>query len=217
VADTFTLIAAERRRLADELDTLAPADWEQASLCEGWDAHTVLAHLNSPWSLGKIELVRDLVAARGNLDRAFDKAARDIAARTPPAECVAQLREHAGHRFVPPTMPPEAPLTDVILHGADLLRPLGRSVDVDREALVAVLAFLVGPKAKRGFRSASLDGLSFEATDLDWSWPAGPEPDPGSSEVSGPALSIAGLLVGRPDYAKDLTGDGVPVLVSRLA
>jgi len=46
--ELFTRIEAERRRLADELEDLSALDWLQASLCEGWTAHVVAAHLNLP-------------------------------------------------------------------------------------------------------------------------------------------------------------------------
>ena len=115
-------------------------------------------------------------------------------------------------------MPTEAPLTDVALHGADILRPLGRSVAVAPAGLRAILGFLTSASAKRGFRAVSLDKLALRATDVDWHSTA--DNASGSQRlgqlVSGPALAIAGVLVGRRAYLSDLTGDGVPLLASRL-
>ena len=199
--DTFALIATERRRLADELDGLGDADWAAASRCAGWTNATVAAHLTLPWEGKRLDLVVGLLRARGNIDKAMDRASRDLADRLPPAEAVASLRAHADDRFVPPTMPPEAPLTDVIVHGADILRPLGRSVDVAPEALAASLSFLVGAKARRGFGARSVDGLRLVATDVDWH-----HGTPGDPEVTGPALALAGILVGRDDHRPDLAG-----------
>lgn len=213
--DTFALIATERRRLADELDQLTAADWGAASRCEGWTAHDVAAHLTLPWEARKLDLVLALVKARGNLGSTIDRASRQLAGRLDPAACVASLRAHAEDRTVAPTMPPEAPLTDVVVHGADLLGPLGRSVEPAPEALVRILEFLVGPVAKRAFRSASLDGLVLDATDVGWRYPAGAADDDGA-RVSGPALAVAGLLVGRRSSAPDLTGAGVAVLLGRI-
>ncbi|QXC61092.1 maleylpyruvate isomerase family mycothiol-dependent enzyme [Aquihabitans sp. G128] len=214
--DTFALIATERRRLCNELDQLSEADWAAASLCEGWTAHTVAAHLTLSWAGSKLGLVANLVRARGDLGATIDRSSRQLAEQRTPAECVADLRAHAEDRTVPPTMPPEAPLTDVLVHGADLLRPLGRSVAVGPEALATALDFLVGPKAARGFRSASLDGLRLQATDVAWRWSAPDVGDDGGALVSGPALAVAGLLVGRRAYVPDLTGPGVALLVGRL-
>ncbi|MDP1818757.1 MAG: maleylpyruvate isomerase family mycothiol-dependent enzyme [Acidimicrobiales bacterium] len=209
--DTFTLIAVERRRLADELDTLSEADWAASSLCDGWTAHVVAAHLNLPWASSTPKLLLGVLRHRGDLNKAMDSASQQLAGRLSPERCVRELRAHAESRFVPPTMPPEAPLSDVVLHGADILRPLGRSVAVDPEAMLRVLGFLVSDKAKRSFRSASIDGVRLEATDLDWAW----DPPGASATASGPAPSLAGLLVGRPAYGPDVSGDGVARLLAR--
>ncbi|CAN5604003.1 maleylpyruvate isomerase family mycothiol-dependent enzyme [soil metagenome] len=215
--DTFALIAAERLRLADELALLSEDEWASDSLCEGWTAHTAAAHLTLPWEAGKVDLVLTLLKARGNLDRTIDRASRAVAARLTPAACVESLRAHAQDRTVPPTMPPEAPLTDVLVHGADILRPLGRAVAPDPEARERALGFLTSSAARRGFRSVSLEGLSFVATDTGWRWPEAGESGSGTRAVAGPSVALAGLLVGRRDHALDLEGDGVGVLLERLA
>ncbi|WP_414654919.1 maleylpyruvate isomerase N-terminal domain-containing protein [Iamia sp.] len=59
--DLFALLAAERRRLADELEGLTAAEWEQASLCAGWTNHTVVAHLTLPWSISSPQFLLGLV------------------------------------------------------------------------------------------------------------------------------------------------------------
>ena len=203
--DTFALITAERRRLADELAELSDADWATPSRCGGWSAHTVGAHLNLPWEVSSARFVLAIVKARGDLDRTMDSESRKLAERLSPAGCVDGLRAHADDRFVPPTMPPEAPLTDVIIHGADILRPLDRAVAISPDALRAMLGFLVGKKAERGFRSRSLEGLRLEATDIGWTW----EAPNAIGSVHGPALALASTLVGRVDQLDELTGEGV--------
>lgn len=116
-----------------------------------------------PWAANKLTLLVGLVMARGNLDKAMDRASRDLANRMSPATCVATLRDHADDRFVPPLMPIEAPLTDLALHGADILRPLGRSVAVAPAGLRVILGCLTSASAKRGFRAVSLDKLALRA------------------------------------------------------
>ena len=164
--DVFPLIAAERRRLADALDDLTPSDWEAPSLCAGWTVHVVAAHLNAPWEVSALTVMVEVVRARG-LDRGFDRVARRVADRLDPAGCVAGLRAHADSRFTPPGAGPEAPLTDVIVHGADILVPSGRAVGVDPVALATTLEYLVGAPAKGFVPKGRTDGLVFEATDLD--------------------------------------------------
>lgn len=208
-SDCFPLIAAERVRLADALDALGPPDWESPSLCAGWSVHMVAAHLNVPWSLSLPKVLIAVARAR-NLDRGFDRVTRELAARLDPAACVDGLRAHADSRFTPPGAGPEAPLTDVIVHGADMLHPLGRSVDVAPDALAASLAWLSRGRAKGFVAAGRVDGLSFEATDLGVRYGTGP------SVVQGPASALCGALCGRAAMVGQLSGDGARLLAARL-
>ena len=208
--DTYDLTTAERVRLADEMDTFEPADWAAASLCEGWSNHVLLAHLNLPWGVGTPTIALNLLKSGGNLGKMMDRSSRELAARLDPAACLALYREHAADRFSPPTLGPEAQLTDTVVHGLDLLTPLGRSVDPEPEAVRQVLAFLISPKAKRAFRSISIDGLAFAATDLDETFGTG------AALVRGPATALAAAMLGRTVFLDRLEGDGVAVLAARL-
>jgi uncharacterized protein (TIGR03083 family) len=207
--DLFPLIAAERVRLADGLDGLRAAEWEAPSLCAGWTVHVVAAHLNAPWEASVPSVLFEVVRAR-SLDGGFDRLARRIADRLDPAACVAGLRDHADSHFTPPGSGPEAPLTDVIVHGADMLDPSGRAVAVDPVALAASLEFLGGGRAKGFVPKGRTEGLVFEATDLDV------RVGPGRTVVRGPALALCSAICGRVPMLHRLSGDGVPVLAGRL-
>jgi uncharacterized protein (TIGR03083 family) len=207
--DIFQLIAAERVRLADGLAELSGADWEAPSLCAGWSVHVVAAHLNAPWEVSVPSMLFEVARAR-SLDRGFDRVARRLADRLDPAACMAGLRDHADSRFTPPGSGPEAPLTDVIVHGADMLVPSGRSVGVDPGALATSLEFVAGGRAKGFVPKGRTDGLAFEATDLDVRVGRGPE------VVRGPALALCSALCGRSSMLDRLSGDGVTVLAARI-
>lgn len=208
--EIFRLIAAERRRLADELDDLTPAEWKRPSLCGEWTNHQVAAHLNVPFVLKPHAFVIGLVRARGSFDVANARFARELAATMDPAACVASLRSHADHRFKPPGVGPEGPLTDVIVHGADILQPLGRSVAVAPEALARSLAFVIERNGGRGFPALPIDDLHFEPTDVDTSG------GHGAHVVRGPALSILAALLARTTFDDDLSGPGAELLRERL-
>ena len=209
MVEVFALIAAERRRLADALGDLAPDDWEAPSLCTGWSVHAVAAHLNAPWSVS-VPSVLWTVTRSGGFNKGFDRVARDLAVRLDPAACVDGLREHAESRFTPPGSGPEAPLTDVIVHGADMLDPLGRAVAVDPPALAVTLEWLARGRAKGFLPRGRTDGLGFEATDIDVRCGSGP------AMVSGPALAICSTLTGRRAMIDQLSGAGAGLLASRL-
>jgi uncharacterized protein (TIGR03083 family) len=149
-----------------------------------------------------------LVANRFDYDRVALRWARDQT-RTG-AELIDLLRANAEHRFTPPGLGPEAPLTDVVVHGQDIARPLGIDRPVATEVSTVVLDFLVSSKAARGFvpRGRTSD-LALVATDTDWRHGQGPE-------VHGPAIALLLAIAGRASALAELSGDGVPELRRRV-
>ena len=207
--DVFPLIAAERIRLADTLEELSVDDWAAPSLCTGWSDHVVAAHLNAPWEASVWNVLVEVARAR-SLAGGFDRLARRLADTLDPAACVAGLRNHAGSEFTPPGFGPEAPLSDVIVHGADMLQPLGRSVAIDPVALATSLEFLARGRSKGFVPKGRIDGLAFEASDLVI------RSGPGPTVVRGPTIALSATLCGRRAYLDQLSGEGAEVLASRL-
>src|SRR5262245_31231050 len=119
----YEMIANERRALADVFDKLTPEQLRTPSLCDGWTVHDVAAHLIMPLETGIPSIALAILTARGDFDKANLKLTRKYAAR-PISDLVDSLRRNAGHRFTPPGAGPEAPLTDLLIHGQDIRRPL---------------------------------------------------------------------------------------------
>jgi uncharacterized protein (TIGR03083 family) len=206
--DTFDLIAAERRNLADTLDGLTDEQWQQPSRCEGWNDREVLAHLVMPFEVSIPSMLVKLARARFDFNRMSDTVARGD--RRSPAELLAVYRANVTHRFTPPGLGPEAPLTDTVVHGEDILAPLGIRRAVAPDALTTVLDFVVSRSATRGFLpKGRVDGLHFTATDVDWSSGDGPT-------VGGPAAQLASAICGRTAALPVLAGDGVDTFRARL-
>jgi uncharacterized protein (TIGR03083 family) len=203
--DPFALVEAERLRLADALTPLTADEWTRPSLCGAWTNHQVAAHLNAPFAVSAPAFIVAMVKARGSFDRANERVANDLARRLDPTACVAGLRANAASHFTPPGFGPEAPLTDTIVHGGDILRPLGRTVDVDADALTAALTFVTSRKAARGFGAVDTTGIRIEPDDVDWSAGTG-------AVVTGPARSVICALVGRTAFLDDLAGPGADAL-----
>ncbi|MFM2072009.1 MAG: hypothetical protein RLZZ623_2272 [Actinomycetota bacterium] len=207
--DVFAKVAAERRELADLLDGLTDEQWNAASLCAGWRMREVAAHVVMPFSLSLPRLFLKLAGNRFDFDRVADRWAK--AEQRSNAELVSALRANVDHRFTPPGFGPEAPLTDAVVHGQDIRRPLGMATAVAPEHAVVVLDLLVSPKAARGFvRKGLVENLSLTATDADWTHGHG-------TPVIGSADSLITVLAGRSGAIDELSGDGVAMLRSRLA
>ncbi len=200
----FDLIAAERRALADEAEGFTAEQWATPSLCGDWTVHDVVAHLTVPIALERALTARLFVKHR------FDAVNVELTARRAErsnAELIALLRDNADATFTPPGAGSGAPLTDVIVHGQDIRRPLGSVRVLPAEALATASGS--SPAAGRGFMPKGRNaGLHFEATDIDWRHGRGPT-------VRGPAVSLAMALTGRAIAFPDLDGDGVGVLRGR--
>ena len=199
-------VEAERLDLADLLDTLDDREWRAASLCAGWTVRDVVAHLtlaDREFAATALRLIR----ARGDFDRVTADMARERALRYSPTELVAQLRETAGQPRRFPMSSPLDPLTDILVHGQDIARPLGRERPMQIERVLPVLqhvwkSFFLGTRKRFGLR--------FIASDADWSAGEGPR------EVRGPASDLLLLATGRRAGLSGLTGDGRVEVAARL-
>ncbi|MEI6620387.1 MAG: maleylpyruvate isomerase family mycothiol-dependent enzyme [Actinomycetes bacterium] len=208
--DLFAEIADERRGVADLVAELTEEQLQTQSLCSGWDVRSVAAHLLMPLVTPTPKFVIAMARAGMNFNKANMQLTASVAAR-PTEQLVAGLRDHAGSRFTPPGLGPEAPLTDVLVHGQDIRRPLGIERTFPPDRIRVVLDFLVTPAATRGLvPKGVVDGVALSATDLDWSAGSG-------AQVSGPAEAIMLSLTGRTVALADLSGPGAQVLSGRFA
>ena len=201
------MIAQQRRSLADTLSGLDTRQWTTQSLCRGWTVHDVAAHLLMPLVTSLPKVLVAMTRSGFNFDRANVKLTAAVARRTND-EIVHGLRANADRNFKPPGMGYEAPLTDVIVHGQDIRRPLGIHHAFDPEHLRRSLTFLSGKS--QGFVPKGLtDGIRFEATDFDWSGGDG-------AVARGTGEAILLTMTGRRIAVADLEGPGVDTLRGRL-
>ena len=206
--DVWAAVADERVRLADELATLAPADWEVASPCAGWRARDVVGHLvhlaEGTYGRLAVDMAR---RGRGVFPNRMLDAMAKATARAEPAELTERLRAAAGGRFRAPGAPPAAALAELVVHGEDIRRPLGRPApERAPESLVPLLALY--RRVGVYFTRAGSRGVRLVATDADWSAGSGPE-------VRGPALALLLAMAGRTPAPGELTGEAAGTLPAR--
>lgn len=207
--DIFAEIADERRGLADLLSELTTQQRGVQSLCSQWTVQDVAAHLIVSLEVGIPKFVLTMLACGGSFDRANVRLASKQAQR-PFKEVVEVLRNKADHRFTPPGAGPEAPLTDVLVHGLDIRWPLEIDRKIPEERLSKALTFLTTRAANGLVVKGSMEGLRFEAHDVDWVYGDGPA-------VSGDAGTLLLALTGRATAFEHIHGDGVATLRSRMS
>jgi uncharacterized protein (TIGR03083 family) len=204
--DLWAMTHRQRAAVADLLDGLAPEQWEQPTLCTGWRVRDLASHMIATGHTTPGSFVVGFARA-GFRFPVF--AERQIARRRDqtPAQLVDGLRETTTMTAHPPG-PPQTPLSEILVHGADVARPLGVPYDPPAEALVAVADFYQGAQPLIGAKKR-VAGLRLVGTDTDWRTGDGPE-------VRGPTLSLLLAMAGRRAGLDDLQGDGVATLASRM-
>ncbi|MCK0174941.1 MULTISPECIES: maleylpyruvate isomerase family mycothiol-dependent enzyme [Mycobacteriaceae] len=203
----FAAVADERRSIADLIDGLDPAGLATASLCAGWDVKTVAAHLISDFADGFSGFLLSGIR-HGGIDRGIDALARRRA-QAPAAEIADTLRRRAEHRLSPPVAGPLSGLADVLIHGADMRIPLGVAHQPDPAQVARVLDFLTGRTQIGFFPHRRLRGIALRDEDTGRTWGHG-------AAIHGRGAALMLSICGRTVAVDQLTGPGLPLLMSRL-
>ncbi len=143
----------ERSALVDTLRGIRDEQWATPSLCEGWTVRDVLGHLSAlghyygkffiTWWIGVA-----LAGFRAN--RFLFRDARRRAAAAEPASLIDSSEQTRGLR---PHLDPRVALTEMVVHGADIRKPLGVGYAPEEFHLSTVLDFLVQKIAYPYWRS----------------------------------------------------------------
>jgi uncharacterized protein (TIGR03083 family) len=205
-ATTWRLIHAEREAVADVLATLTPEQWAQPSLCGGWSVQQAAGHIVAGAEQTRRNFAKRMAASAFRFNVMIDRDARK-AGTAPPRELIDRLRARTTTTNRPPA-PVITMLGEIVVHGQDIVQPLGLVARTSAQAVTSCLAmyqdasFPVGAKAR-------IRGLRLRANDVEWTHGDGPE-------VSGPGLSLLLAMTGRAHGLDALTGDGLTTLRDRM-
>ncbi len=187
--ERWQVVDAERASLAELLAGLSAAEWELPTRCGDWRVRDVAAHLTIAARLSYGTVAREFVRARGNVDRMIhDTAVKE--ARLPVEEIVANLRATIGSRRLAPSTTRREPLLDILVHGQDIARALGRQRGMPpaaaRDAADRVWTMRFPP------RPWPLPDARLVATDIEWT-----RGERGAREIRGSISELLLLLTGR--------------------
>jgi uncharacterized protein (TIGR03083 family) len=198
-------IHTERAQVADAFVDLTEEQWNAASWCDGWRVRDTAGHILAAAEQTPQNFYKEMAQAGFRFNVFADRAAKRLGALDPD-EVARRLRLRTTTTNHPPA-PVIAMLGEIIVHGADIRRPLGLDHQPTEAALAAVADnyrrtnLLIGSKRR-------IAGLRMEATDCTWSTGDGPI-------VAGPLLSLVLAMSGRRQAYDDLDGDGVGTLAQR--
>lgn len=203
--DSWAVIHAERKALAADLDGISDQAWGTRSLCSDWTVRDLLAHMTATSKISSASFFPKLIGSGFSLKK---MQAKDIARERASSgqEALDRFKAQIDSTGRPPG-PLETMLGEVVVHSADIRRPLGIQHDYQPEVLAEVADFYRGSNLILGTKRR-VAGLAIRATDQDWSCGTG-------ASVEGPMLSLILAMTGRSAALDDLTGDGVAVLRNR--
>jgi uncharacterized protein (TIGR03083 family) len=208
--DIPALLAIETAALVATLEALGPDEdrWHTPSLCDGWTVRDVVVHLLMPYELSVPRFLVGLLRARFSFDALADRWARTDPRS--PVQALAALADTPRRRFAVPGAPPEAPLSHLVIHAQDVVRPLGIALRPGPEAARVVLDQTRSPRFRQALPAGLPEGVAYRATDADWAFGEG-------AEVTAPAAALITTFAGRAAALDELGGPGAPLVRAGLA
>lgn len=213
--DVSTILRTERLALVELLSTFGPEQWATPSLCTGWTVQDVAAHLACTPAMPPAEAVVAFVRSGLRPNRFIADTAVRWSSRGPTA-ILERLRANAASGAKPIAVPAAAVVTDAVVHGLDIRRPLQERRPVPQAAFRVVADFMTGAGSRwpltipfAGRTDQRVAGVRLVADGLDWAFGNGPE-------VHASPETLLLLLSGRPLDSEELSGPGARVVADRL-
>lgn len=210
--DYETLLWEQMGHLAELAKSLDESDWNQPSLCDGWRVRDVYGHmcLGHTYPLPKLLLG----VARAGFD--IDKGSAEESVAWASDRTTAEITDTIDHvatdhvrkgiaRFIPDS----DGYVDHVIHELDVRRPLVRPRPLADGRMVAALDAMTMKQGGGTKPKKRMAGLSFTATDVEWSNGEGPE-----VRGTGEALLLA--LANRDLTLGELDGDGAATFAGRV-
>jgi uncharacterized protein (TIGR03083 family) len=205
-SSTWDLIHSERRQLVEDLEALPAEQWSTLSLCPDWTVHRMLGHLVALTKQTPPKFVAKLAKSGFSFNAMVAKDSANESAGSP-QQTLAELKQHLNDTTSPPG-PVDSWIGEMVVHGADIRRPLGLTYVPPAAVIVQVADFYKNSNLLIGSKKRIV-GLQLVATDTSWTHGEGPE-------VRGPMLSLVQAMTGRSAALVDLSGDGTEQLGSRM-
>lgn len=206
MADAHQMAIETRAALFGDIENLSDADMDTMTCCDPWTVRHLVAHMTALGNQTFGNFARGLIGARFDFDRFVDT---DLQSYLGPTDTMISNFEQTLARTKPSPGPKYVMLGEYTMHGEDIRRALGRRGE-HPAARMELLAQMYAKTGKPINGKSRTDGLSFRATDGDWSFGEG-------AEVAGPGIDLVRAISGRADAFDTLEGPGVDTLRSRSA
>ena len=202
--DVPAMIRAEGEAVVAYLREIPAKGWEQLTVCDPWTIGHLVAHLTAAGNQTYRNVATGLALSGFNLDKFAHRDLQKYLVGSPD-DRIDRLEESVQNPSTPNRLK-EIVLGEMICHGEDIRRALGDRREHRTEHITQVGPMYVETKAPLNGKMRA-EGLSFQASDGEWSHGSGPE-------VTGPGIDLICAIAGRPYALDHLDGDGLSTLRS---
>jgi len=123
--DMWSAIADERRRLADDLETLSPAQWQMPTVCDLWDVKTTATHVVLPFVMSKPVFIFTALKNKRDIPKTVNQLTLKMNERLTTDQIIAELRKNAESKWAPPGTDVTVPFAEIVVHASDIRRATG--------------------------------------------------------------------------------------------
>ena len=204
MADVSTMAFQARDEIFEDLKSFTDDDMATMTCCDPWTVKHLVAHLTALGNQSFPNFAIGMLKARGDFDKFVNGDLAKYMKST--EEMVAGYRATLA-RTKPSPGPKYVMLGEYTVHGEDIRRALGRQGEHPAERLGPLAEMYAKTKPPIDGKRRT-EGLSFRATDGDWSIGDGPE-------IAGPGIDLVRAISGRADAYATLEGPGLEELRSR--
>ncbi len=204
MADVHQMARDTRAELWEEISTFTDDDMATMTVCDPWTVKHLVAHTTALGNQSFPNFLKGMFRARFNFDTFVNNDLQKWLADT---DQMKANFEKTLARTKPSPGPKYVMLGEYTVHGEDMRRALGRRGEHAAERLEPLAQMYAETKAPIDGKRRT-EGLSFRATDGNWSMGEGPE-------IAGPGIDLVMAIAGRMDALDGCEGDGVEVLRGR--
>src|ERR1700722_4947403 len=136
MTDMQSMVHAERRSLAEFLDTMTPQQGTAPTYCDKWNVQDLVGHLTAAGNITAPHFFGGFIKTGFNFNKFVEGDLRQYAQGTP-AEVRTRFDAIIDSNKKPPG-PAYVALGEVMVHGEDIRRPLGVKGDHPREHLTTL-------------------------------------------------------------------------------
>jgi uncharacterized protein (TIGR03083 family) len=206
MAEVTAMTRAEGEALVAYLREVPADRWDEMTVCAPWTVGHLVAHLTALGNQTMPNLARRFVRSGFNFEKTVESDLQKYLEGTP-AERLDRLEAAVKNPTTPKPLS-EIALGEFLSHSEDIRRALGDRGEHNQDHIAVVGPLQAKSKAPLNGKKRA-QGLSFRATDGDWTFGEGPE-------VRGAGIDLISAITGRGYGLEHLEGEGLATLSGRL-